>query len=197
MSPFYASEKAVTERANLLREVAHELLDSGVLPADRIVLREPRIRLLTQGYFLLNKAYKDWRIPEGHANELIRIAALHAVTIVRFQPFMPLDPANAQDLAEARCNEIFALVYALGTLGCKLALDGSGKVDFWLRVLDIMTEATVETLAPFIADINRQAERPLEDYALTLHARDKLVVNSLISIFELVSNSNSPEPLLP
>ncbi|MGZ8372354.1 MAG: hypothetical protein ACXW3G_05645, partial [Rhodoplanes sp.] len=63
--------------------------------------------------------------------------------------------------------------------------------------LDIMTEATVETLAPFIADINRQAERPLEDYALTLHARDKLVVNSLISIFELVSNSNSPEPLLP
>lgn len=197
MSSFYASEKAVTERAYLLRDVARELLDSGALPADRVVLREPRIRLLTQGYFLLNRAYKDWRIPAGHSNEKIRIAALQAVAIVRFQPFIPVDPANAQDLAEARCNEIFALAYALGMLGCKLALDGPGKVDLWLRVLDIMTEATVETLAPFIADINRQAERPLEDYALTLHARDKLVVNSLISIFELVSNSNSPEPLLP
>ncbi len=30
-----------------------------------------------------------------------------------------------------------------------------------------MTEATIETLAPFIADINRQAQRPLEDYALS------------------------------
>jgi hypothetical protein len=197
VSPFYASEKAVTERANLLREVAHELLDSGTLPADRVVLREPRIQLLTQGYFLLNKAYKDWRIPAGHANELIRIAALHAVTIVRFQPFMPLDPANAQDLAEARCNEIFALVYALGMLGRRLALDGPDRVDFWLRVLDIMTEATVETLAPFIADINRGAQRPLEDYALVLHSRDKLVINSLISIFELVANASIPDPPLP
>lgn len=195
MSLFYASEKAVTERAHLLRDVAHELLDSGTLPADRVVLREPRIRLLSQGYFLLNKAYKDWRIPAGHSNEKIRIAALQAVVIVRFQPFIPVDPANAQDLAEARCNEIFALVYALGMFGCKLALDGTGKVDFWMRVLDIMAGATVETLSPFIADINQQAQRPLGDYALTLHTCDKLAINSLISIFELVSGI--PDQLLP
>jgi hypothetical protein len=192
LSSFYASEKAVNERAKLLRDVARELLDSGTLPADRVVLREPRIRLLTQGYFLLNKAYKDWRIPAGRSNEKIRIAALQAVTIVRFQPFIPLDPTKAKDLAEARCNEIFALAYALGMLGCKLVLDGPGKVDLWLRVLDIMAEATVETLDPFIADINRQAQRPLEDYALTLHTRDKLVINSLISIFELVSTIRDP-----
>ena len=142
--------------------------------------------------FLLNKAYKDWRIPAGHSNEKIRIAALQAVTIVRFQPFLPVDPTKAKDVAEARCNEIFALVYALGMLGCKLALDGPDKVDLWLRVLDIIAESTAETLALFIADINQQTERPLEDYALTLHTRDKLVINGLISIFELVSTIRDP-----
>ena len=192
LSAFYASERAIAERADLLCEVARELLDNGTLPADRIVLREPRIRILTQGYFLLNKAYKDWRIPPGHANEKVRIAALKAIAIARFQPFMPLDPTNTNDFTEARCNEIFALVYALGMLRCKLALDSPGKVDLWLRILDIIAESTVETLAPFIADINRHKQRPLEDYSLTLHDRDKLAINSLISIFELVASRPDP-----
>jgi len=194
LSAFYASERAIAERADLLCDVARELLDNGTLPADRIVLREPRIHILTQGYFLLNKAYKDWRIPPGHSNEKVRIAALKAIAIARFQPFMPLDPASATDLVEARCNEIFALVYALGMLGCKLALDNPGKVDLWLRVLDIIAASTVETLGPFIADINRHTRRPLEEYALTLHDQDKLAINSLISIFELISNRPDAPP---
>mgnify|MGYP000847605397 CR=1 FL=1 len=193
LNAFYASERAIAERAGLLSEVARELLDNGTLPADRVVLREPRIHMLTQGYFLLNKAYKDWRIPAGHANEKVRIAALKAIVIARFQPFMPLDPAGATDLAEARCNEIFALAYALGMLGCKLTLDTPGKVDLWLRVLDIIAASSAETLGPFIADINRHKPRPLEDYALTLHDHDKLAINSLISIFELIS-AGAPPP---
>lgn len=195
MSAFYASEKAIGERASLLREVARDLIDSGTLPADRIVLREPRIRLLTQAYFLLNKAFKDWRVPPGHSNEKIKIAALQALTIARFQPFMPVEPAHTRDVAEARCNEIYALVYGLGMLGCKLALDGPAKVDFWLRVLDIIAAAKVETLDPFIADIDQRKQRPLEDYALTLHPHDRLAINSLISIFELVATM--PDPLQP
>jgi hypothetical protein len=196
VSSFYASEKAISERAGLLREVARELLNSGTLPPDRIVLREPRIRLLTEGYFLLNKAYKDWRLPSGHSNEKIKIAALQAATIARFQPFLPLDPTNAKSLGEARCNEIFALVYGLGMLECKLMLDGPAKADLWLRVLDIIAAAgKLETLDPFIADINQKTLRPLEDYAFTIHPNDKLVINSLISIYELVANM--PDPLAP
>lgn len=196
MSSFYASEKAISERAGLLREVARELLNSGTLPPDRIVLREPRIRLLTEGYFLLNKAYKDWRLPSGHSNEKIKIAALQAATIARFQPFLPLDPTNAKSLGEARCNEIFALVYGLGMLECKLLLDSPAKTDLWLRVLDIIAAAgKLETLDPFIADINQKTLRPLEDYAFTVHPNDKLVINSLISIYELVANM--PDPLAP
>lgn len=193
MNAFYASERAIAERADLLCEVARELLANGTLPADRVVLREPRIHMLTQGYFLLNKAYKDWRIPAGHANEKVRIAALKAIVIARFQPFMPLDPASATDLAEARCNEIFALACALGMLGCKLTLDSPGKVDLWLRVLDIIAASSAETLGPFIADMNRHKPRPLEDYALALHDHDKLAINSLISIFELIS-AGAPSP---
>ena len=44
LSSFNVSEGAITERTNLLRDIARELLHSGTLPADRIVLREPRIR---------------------------------------------------------------------------------------------------------------------------------------------------------
>ena len=192
MSKFYITEKAIARRATLLRDVARELLESETLPPHRIILREPRIRLLTEGYFLLNKAYKDWRIPEGHSNEKIRIAALQALTITQFQPFVPVDPSDARDLAEARCNEIFALVYALAMMDVRIQLGATEKIDLWLRVLDILADATVETLEPFIADINRGVKRPLEDYTLAIHRQDRLVINSLISIFELISTMRDP-----
>lgn len=192
MSQFYITEKAIARRATLLRDVARGLLDSGTLPPHRIILREPRIRLLTEGYFLLNKAYKDWRIPEGHSNEKVRIAALQALTITQFQPFVPVDPTDARDLAEARCNEIFALVYALAMMDVTIELGNSDRTDLWLRILDILADATVETLEPFIADINRGTTRPLQDYTLAIHSRDALVINSLISIFELIAAMRDP-----
>jgi hypothetical protein len=186
VSSFYISDKAIQERIGILREIAQALLVSGTLPADRLMLRDGRIPLLAQGYFLLNKAYKDWRIPAGQSNERVRIAALQAMTIARFQPFMPLAPNDARDPAEARCNEIFALTYALGMLKCNLRVTGLDHGDFWLRVLDIIAAARVETLDPFIADIDRKVTRPLADYALVIHPHDKPMINSLISIFELI-----------
>jgi hypothetical protein len=191
MSTFYISDRAIEERISILQETARALLVTGTLPAGRLVLREDRIATLTRGYFLLNKAYKDWRIRAGQSNEPVRIAALQAMTIARFQPFMPVDPAGARDLAELRCNEIFALTYALGMLKRNLFVNGLNCDDFWLRVLDIIAAARVETLAPFIDDLNRKISRPLEDYALVIHPHDKLVINSLVSIFELVATSST------
>lgn len=187
MSGFYISDKAIQERIGILGDIARALMSSGTLPADRLMLREGRIPLLAQGYFLLNKAYKDWRIPAGQSNETVRIAALQAMAIVRFQPFMPLAPTGVRDLAEARCNEIFALVCGLGFLQKTLRLSGPDRIDFWLRVLDVMAAARAETLDPFIADIESGTRRPLEAYVLAIHPDDELVINSLISIFELVA----------
>jgi hypothetical protein len=192
LSEFYISEKAIARRTALLLDIARELMDSGTLPTHRIILRQARIRLLTEGYFLLNKAYKDWRLPEGHSNEKIRIAALQAIVIVRFQPFVPIDPTDARDLTEARCNEIFALVYALVMIEARVALGAPEKTDFWLRILDILADASVETLEPFIADINRGMMRPLGDYTLVIHRHDRLAINSLISIFELIASMRDP-----
>lgn len=189
-APFYISDKAIDERAAVLRDIALGLLSSGTLPGDRLLLREGRIPMLTQGYFLLNKAYKDWRIPAGQSNESIRIAALQAMTIARFQPFVPLAPTAAQDLGEARCNEIFALAYGLGILQRNLRLSTPARTDFWLRVLEVIAAARCTTLDPFIADLGRGAPRPLGDYALVVHPDDKPTINSLISIFELIAAEN-------
>lgn len=189
-SAFYISDRAIEERASFVLETARALLVTGTLPGDRLMLREGRIPLLTRGYFLLNKAYKDWRIAAGHANEPARIAALQAMTIARFQPFIPVDPRAARDLRELRCNEIFALVYALGMLKRTLVLSGLHQDDFWLRVLDIIAAARLETLDPFIDDINRKVQRPLAEYNLVIHPNDKPSINSLISIFELVAGHN-------
>lgn len=184
---FYVSGQIVSERSDLLRDIAQVLLANGALPANRLIFRQGRIPLLTRGYFLLNSAYKDWRIRDGHFTERPKIAALQCMAITRFEPFTPIDPTNAVEVAEIRCNEIFACSYAMGILEKTLVPNTPKKIDFWLRLLDIMSEARVETLEPYIVDINHDIKRPLSEYRMQIHPADKLVLNSLISIFGLIS----------
>jgi hypothetical protein len=188
LSSFYASEKEISERAILLTDIAKGLLADRVLPSDRILLREARIPYLARGYFLLNKAYKNWRISPGHFTELPKIAALQAATIIRFQPFRPLHIGGADSVAEARSNEIFACAYALSILEREFTPDTPEKRDFWLRLLDILSQADIESLEPYVVDIDMSCVRDLEEYTLVILNEDKLIINSLISIFELISD---------
>jgi hypothetical protein len=192
LSSFYVTQETISERAELLLRHARELLESGVLPRGLVDLRERRISLLTEGYFLLNRAYKDWRLPGGHFTERPKIAALQCVTISRFQPFFPSRmPVDDTNVAVIKCNEIFACSYALGILETEFTPDTPEKIDFWLRVLNVITSSRAETLEPYITNKKMQIDLPLEDYDRSIHSiheADRPAINSLVCIFELLSD---------
>lgn len=191
MSKHVFSESAISERVILLTDIAKSLLENGVIPEDTVVLRQGRILPLVRGYFLLNAAYKDWRINDGHHTEKPKIAALQATVISSFQPFKPINPADTQTIAQARCNEIYAMAYALSILEVDFNPDSVAKQDFWLRLLEIISRSEIQTLEPFIQDVNFQIQKPLESYTLSVLPIDKLPINALISIFELISEKGA------
>lgn len=186
MSDFYVSETEISERIELLSDIARSLQTAGIVPKT-VVFREARIAPMVRGYFLLNKAYKLWRIHPEHNTEKPKIGALTAVVINRFQPFLPLKPANVLTTPEARCNEIYALTYALSIIEKPFQPDTPEKLDFWHRVLEIITGSSVVTLEPYFQDVKFQISRKLSEYTLAIQPQDKLAINSLISIFELIS----------
>jgi hypothetical protein len=186
LDKFYASEKEISDRITLLTDIARSLQTAGIIPKT-VLLREARIAPMVRGYYLLNKAYKDWRIHDDHYTEKPKIGALTAVVINRFQPFLPLTPADVQTTAEARCNEIYALTYALSIIEKSLLPDTPEKLDFWHRLLEIITGSSVVTLEPYFQDVRFQITRSLGQYTLAIQPQDKLSINSLISIFELIS----------
>ena len=186
MSKFYASETEISERIVLLTDIAKALQSAGIIP-DTVILREARLAPMVRGYFLLNKAYKDWRIHSTHYTEKPKIAALTCLVIGRFQPFLPVSPANVQTRAEARSNEIYALTYALSVIEQSFTPDTPEKMDFWLRLLDIIAGSSVVTLEPYFQDIRLQIHRPLEQYTVAIQPQDRLAINSLVSIFEMIS----------
>jgi hypothetical protein len=177
----------VSERVQLLSDIGRALQADGIIPTSTIVFRENRLLPMVRGYFLLNEAYKNWRIEDGHNTEKPKIAALQAVVIARFQPFLPSEPSNAKTLAEARCNELFALAYASAILERTFVPDTPEKRDFWLRLLDIIAGSSAQTLEPYYQDVAMQIDRPLEDYTIAILTQDRVAINSLISIFELIS----------
>lgn len=181
----------IQERAHLLLNHAKELLNSGALPGDLVDIREHRFPAISEGYFLLNRAYKDWRMPDGHFTERPKIAALQAVVISRYQPFFPKQvPIDEANVAVIKCNEIFALSYALGILEIAFTPNTDQKVDFWLRLLDVITDANIQTIEAFTVDRSLGIIRPLTDYDRSvrqIHPNDKPTISALISIFELMS----------
>jgi hypothetical protein len=187
---FYVSQQIISERTDLLLEHARELLNSDVIPKDRVDLAEHRIPLIADGYFLLNQAYKEWRMPGGHFTELPKIAALQSIVIARLQPFFPIKyPVDEADIGVIKCNEIFAFSYGMGILERSFTANTHEKIDFWLRVLDVVTSSSCETIEPYIVDRKLQIRRPLGEYASinSVLERDRPVLNSLICIFELLS----------
>jgi hypothetical protein len=181
------SETKISERVEFLLNVAQDLIERGILPDDKLILHEGRVRLAVESYFLLNKAYKKWRINSGHHTEKPKIAALQATTIARIQPFIPIHHANAESLAEARCNEIFALTYAFAILEKDFNPNTPPKKDLTLRLLDIISASEVEAIEPYILDTNLEIKRKLDEYTLAIPPSDKHKINSLITIFELIS----------
>jgi hypothetical protein len=182
----------IAERATFLRDIANDLFAGGVFDEKKILLRGGRLPLLAQAYFILNECYKNWRIAPGHFTEIPKIAALQSLAILTLEPFRPIDNTNVVTVAEARCNEIFALAAAGAVLGFPINPDVSVKRDFWLRLLDILSSAQCQTLEPFRVDANMQLLLSMEHYYRTVNELDKPIINCLICIFELLSDKFRP-----
>jgi hypothetical protein len=180
------------ERVQFFQAIAKEAVESGIFPTDKILLRMKRIPILVEGYFILNNCYKTWRIQDGHFTEVPKIAALQSLAIMTFEPFRPLYPDNVTTVAEAKCNEMYALNCAAAILGVTIEPQVSVKRDFWLRLLDVLSEARCQTLEPYRVDLNLEINRPRSDYYRTILDIDKPMINSLISIFELLSDKFKP-----
>jgi hypothetical protein len=177
-------ETRIAGRVAFLRQVA-DGLGATVFRDERVRLLGGRIPLLARGYFVLSENYKAWRIETGHYTEPPKIAALMAIAIITFQPFKPDDARNVRTLVEARCNEMYALSCAGSVLGRPI---DAAKKNFYLRLLDVLSEARSETLEPYLVDTRLNImDRPLTDYLKGIHDQDKLAINSLITIFELFS----------
>jgi hypothetical protein len=180
---FTGSPERIADRTEFILDIARSLFESGVLDENRIVLRESRIKLCVEAYFLLNAAYKKWRIISGHNTELPKVAAMTAMVIVRLQPFRPIDLDNVRNRAEAQSNAILAYAVATALLG--IESDYSAK-NFHYRLLDYINESGSETIEPYIVDKNLHNNRELDSYDLTIHAKDKDRANALITILELM-----------
>jgi hypothetical protein len=176
-----------SERAGYYTQIAHDLQTLGVLPPERIYLRPERVKVAVRAYFILNEAYHKWRIEDGHNTLAPKIAALQCMCFVEIEPFGLLEPNNAQTIGEARANAIYALACACSILGVKANdVQGQNK-DQWLRILDVLRMCRCDTIQMFIEDINMSIQKTFDEYDLKIVESDKFNINTLITIFELLS----------
>jgi hypothetical protein len=178
-------EDRIAQRAPILAEIADTLVSVGTIPLASVSYFKSRIPLMTRAYFILNETYKKWRIVEGHWTEEPKIAALQCMAIMSVPPFRPNNPNNVPSITEARCNEIYAL--ACGTFVINRPLKNN-KSNFYYRMLDIISRSRSETLEPFVVDFSLRIENPVEHYIRDIHPADMPISDSLITIFEALSD---------
>lgn len=182
---FTGTPERISDRTEFIEQIADELFGSGIFDENRIFLRRNRLRLCAEAYFLLNEAYKKWRIIDGHNTELPKVAAMMCMVIVRIQPLRPIDLNNAVSRVEVQCNEIFALAVACASLGIDV---DARRENFNFRLLDHLATSGSETIEPYIVDKNLSNNRALDTYKLNILPVDQDRTNGLITIFELLAH---------
>jgi hypothetical protein len=183
---FNFDAREASERADVLKEIADDLISSGRLPDDEIIFREKRIHLIVNAYFILNHAYKKWRIDDGHFTQNEKIAALFSVAIMTFKPFRPLDPEKVTTRAQLKANEIYALELASVIINASLRPNPDVSSNSMRRIMDILSGIYSQTLEAYVQDVNYQCAKKTTEYDLDFHESDKLPVDSLITIYELL-----------
>jgi hypothetical protein len=178
----FPSGDSITKRAKFLRTIGDSIITKKVISDKNVIFKTNKIKLVTEGYFLLNEAYKKWRIKNNHNTQAPKIAALTCMAIGTFQPFVPTNPANAKTIQQARCNEIYALACASVIIGMPLLKD---KKDIYFRLLDVLSKCDSETIQPYLLDKSLSNDRELKTYKFEIHETDKLQIDSLITIFEM------------
>jgi hypothetical protein len=172
----------IVARKKFLGDVANLLIKGGALADSEVVFLDNRMKLIAEAYFLLNEAYKTWRIEKNHNTQPPKIAALTCLAILELQPFLPKDPKNAKSIQQAYANEMFALACALAILGVPL----KKTTDTYLRLLDVLSECACETIQQYIVDRRANNDRELSTYKLRVNDKDKFAIDCLITVFEML-----------
>ena len=196
MRKFVYDAAQAQSRCRVYEKIADALIQDGLLPSSDVVLRAGRIPLFVDGYFILNHAYKKWRIQEEHLTQHEKIAALTAMAIMTFRPFRPASEL-ASTRAQAKANEIYALTCASSVLGASLRVNVDAESNLMARIIDVVAQGHSQTLESFVQDKNLQISRDVQTYDLEILEADKLVLNSLVSIFELLPKRATPTSTSP
>jgi hypothetical protein len=109
---------------------------------------------------------------------------------MRIEPFRLLEPDNALTIAESRPNEIFSVAVASAMLRINVGELTRERTDQWLRILDLLSSYTCETIELVIQNANYQIKREREEYRLDILEVDKPRIDSLITIFELLMENS-------
>lgn len=177
----------IDARVAAFTQIAEDHVMLGIIPNAEIVLRLVRVRLAVKGYFILNRAYKRWKINASHLTQEEKIAALMCMSIATFKPFRPVDPNKVSSIGAAKANEIYSLACASSIIGARLKFNFFSSSNMMFRIMDIMTASHSETLEPFIVDAELGIEKQISDYdTISIKDGDKMPLNALITIFELL-----------
>jgi hypothetical protein len=185
-----------SERQEFLTSIGEDLLKPSIQQGNLIVFRIGRMKVLTEAYFILNECYKAWRITPGHFTEDPKVAALTCAAIIKIVPYRPQTLNMAKTVGEFKCNEIYALNCASAILGIPLISD-EFKEDFWLRLLEILSDIKCRTLDAFVNDVSAGQQKDLAFYVRDIDPEDYLGINSLITIFELLCSKHKKSKLSP
>jgi hypothetical protein len=152
-------------------------------------LRQDDDLLLTSAklYFSLNRAYKLWRVVDGHNTQPAKIAALTAASIMLARPIYSAGGVETPALFYA--NPYLALLAGCGVVDAKF---DSLKEDTTLRIANWLDTLRINSSGQAISTIKtciRSGEfLKVEDTAIVLEAKEVIALDMLVSTFELVQS---------
>ena len=156
-------------------------VNAGFDPSD-VRSDEGNLYWLTKGYFLPSEAYKQRRNLTDNTQPP-KQAALTALAIMTFRPFLPVNDNSVQLPTTVHANQIFAFFCARRQLETDLAALTPKMQD---RAYHFLNVQSAHCLTELWTDAKLGIDKPVYDVEIDL---DLAAIDGLICIFELLANS--------
>jgi hypothetical protein len=150
-----------------------------------LVVNSDLLKTSAKLYFSLNRAYKCWRVVEGHNTQPAKIAALTTVAIMLVRPILSVDGSESRELFYS--NPFFALQTGCGIIRANmdaLKEDTTLRIAGWLDTIRINSaNSSISTIKTCIA---ANEFLRIEDAPVELNPQEVVTIDMIVSMFELI-----------
>jgi hypothetical protein len=169
----------------VLLGAANDLKQKFDFESSGLAIDEEAVKVSAKLYFSINRAYKAYRMKDGHNTRPAKIAGLTAASFMMVRPIFSTNQSESNELYYA--NPFLGILCGAGIVNADFNLiepDTMMRISVWMDQLRL--QGARDLVNRIVTCMRAKEFLPLEEAVLVLTPTEVIQLDMFVAIFELI-----------